>query len=284
MFGRIVQPRRGARRNTNQFAPAPVSGAKLLFNAPLRWNADAITAGGVNVIEVPTKESVDAVRTFDNWQDGFVTDATANTGRMEAKGILIEGSNKQNLIRTEEIDNAAWSKSFTTISADQTAAPDGQTTADSMLETTDNGIHQIFRAQSITSGVSYVTSVLLKKDVRIRVRITLSASRFPGAPQITVNVDTGTIVASQDTDDEDIDDFGNGWFRVWFTATASSTGDSTTALRLQEDDGTESYVGVVTSGMFIWGANQGDASKFLTSYTPAIAATVTGAADSLEYA
>ena len=69
--------------------------------------------------------------------DGLVT-------LVEATAYDPSVSNK--LIRSEELDNAGWGKSGATITANATLAPDGTTTADTVVET---GTHRGFGAEAI---------------------------------------------------------------------------------------------------------------------------------------
>jgi hypothetical protein len=52
----------------------------------------------------------------------------------ESKGFLIEEQRTNLLTYSEQFDNAAWTKGNTTISANAATAPDGQTTADKLVE------------------------------------------------------------------------------------------------------------------------------------------------------
>ena len=57
------------------------------------------------------------------------------------------------LTYSEQFDNAAWSKTNTTITANSTAAPDGTLTADTLTSGAANGyLYQSFSAAASTNG------------------------------------------------------------------------------------------------------------------------------------
>jgi len=167
-------------------------------------------------------------------------------------GIEPFGGRRNLLVRTEEFDNAAWSKTAATVTANAIAAPDLTITADKLVETATLNNHRVF--QGITTATNpYTCTAYFKKGERdwayIRLDDSTSVSRhawFNLASGAVGTVETG-LTAS-------ITLLGDGWYRCQATITAALAGTSNILFGIAPSDNTTSYTGDGTSGIFIWGA------------------------------
>lgn len=202
----------------------------------------------------------------------------------QSLGLLIEES-RTNLCLQSEDFGTTWVNAATTTSPNTTVAPDGNTTADSILETAATSVHQT--NQSLTkaaSAITYTASVLVKGSLGrdyIELEISDGAGNFASSVfdlvnlVETVNGSTGTAVWVAST----IKDVGNGWRRASVTIT-TSTGTDLQFKIYCNSDGTirDSYLGDITKGLVLWGA-QVEEGSFPTSYIPTTTAQVVRAAD-----
>lgn len=101
---------------------------------------------------------------------GTLQTAASNTPRFDydptthaAKGILIEESRTNLLIRSAEIENATWTKSNSTIAANITIAPDGLTSADKIVENVDVGLTHAVQQMVAASASTYYTTTFLPR-------------------------------------------------------------------------------------------------------------------------
>jgi hypothetical protein len=198
----------------------------------------------------------------------------------ESLGLLVEEQRTNLFERSEEFDNAYWTKTRSSITANTIVAPDGTLTGDKVVEdTTADNTHQITRSISYTSGTAYTYSFFAKAGERTRVAFQFPSAAFTNPINITFNLSDGSVVAVGTGGTASIVSVGNGWFRCIGTATATITASVNTAWVRLVDTGTNaSYTGDGYSGIFIWGA-QLEAGAFPTSYIPTVAATVTRNAD-----
>jgi hypothetical protein len=154
---------------------------------------------------------------------------------------------------SEQFDNAVWSKFNTTITANSTTAPDGTTTADSLIENTANSIHSMDGSLFSFTG-NFTSSVYLKANGRNFVRVYVT--------QVSPNVNytslfdlsLGTIVSTDSGVTSTITSVGNGWYRCTVSALTVGTQVRIT-VGLQNSTGAiVAYTGDGTSGCYIWGA------------------------------
>jgi hypothetical protein len=197
------------------------------------------------------------------------------------KGLLIEEQRTNLLTYSSELENTAWIKLNTTVSANTTTAPDGTSAADTLIATTINAEHVIDESFSVIAGTTYTMSGYVKAAglTSIGLRFT-NASLWPldGSPQVSFNLVTKTMtVISGQPSAYTITEVNNGWFRIAVSATCAVSGIA--GARFQLVSGLSNvFLGDGSSGSYIWGA-QLEAGAFPTSYIPTTSATVTRAAD-----
>ena len=134
------------------------------------------------------------------------------------------------LTYSEQFDNAIWVKSGTTIAANATTAPDGLSTADSLIEDTALlTTHTIARPGSASvDKITPVTfSIYVKAVNRTRLRLRVNyysgntvAGIFNLADSSTSAVSSGLGVATG----SNISNLDNGWFRCSVSGYSTSAG------------------------------------------------------------
>lgn len=189
--------------------------------------------------------------------DGLLKTAGINQPRFEydpitrqPKGLLIEESRTNLLTYSEQFDNAIWAKIGTTIVANNTIAPDGSLTADTITFSSGGYIYQTIYP-TFSAGTAYTFSIYTKNSVR--------ALTWGGATPAGTDVWSVTSV-------------GNGWYRQSLTRTFTNAGTGAIVQALMNDvyQGTGSFV--------YWGA-QLEQGAFPTSYIPTTSAQVTRSYD-----
>ena len=212
--------------------------------------------------------------------NGLIQTAAINAPRFDydpvtlaAKGLLIEEQRTNLALYSEQFDNAAWTKSAVTITANATAAPDGTSTADKLTPDVTLATH--FAGQTVTTtAVAHTYSAYLKAG-GYSWAILYAAGVNQGVYFDLANGVVGSSFIGAPTSSS-ITPVGNGWYRCSITFTAT-TG---TAARVYASSANtvSTFAGDGTSGIFVYGA-QLEAGAFATSYIPTVASTVTRSAD-----
>ena len=193
----------------------------------------------------------------------------------ESLGLLIEESRTNLVTYSSQFDNAAWTKSQSSITADTIVAPDGTLTGDKLVENTAaTAQHYTYQLGKTITATSNTASVYLKAGERTSVYFVIYDGSNLGA---TFNLTSGTITSTDSGVTSSITSVGNGWYRCIITRTTSASANGGMSI-LPVVAGSTSYTGDGFSGVFIWGA-QLEAGAFATSYIPTVASQVTRAAD-----
>lgn len=172
--------------------------------------------------------------------------------------FIIEQQRANYHLYSEEIDNAAYSKSDVSVSADAITSPDGTTNADEC--TTTSNFAQMYQSISVLANKNYTWSFYVKRGTMTDV----------GQQIFNMNGDgdygTGGKYYSQTT--------ASGWSRVSFTFTTGSNGGTTRFYPINASG--------VTGTIYLWGfqlelngSSGGDAGLQATSYIPTTSAFVT---------
>lgn len=219
---------------------------------------------------------------------GVLTSAGVNVPRFHYRAsdsacmLLVEAAATNVLLRSEEVDNAAWTKTALTVTANALASPDSNVTADKLVETAANSNHVATQAAALADNVTMAGSMFVKAAERSQVVLSLlnkAGVEFGALFDLAANTVTAFGGMSAPASMA-ITDYGNGWYRCELTAN-TGTGGSTPRLGCYLAlAGSITYLGVLLSGLYAWGG-QLEASARATSYIVTAGATATRAADTI---
>jgi hypothetical protein len=192
---------------------------------------------------------------------------------LACKGLLIEESRTNLILRSENFANASWVKSGGSISSVANVEPDGSANSELFSEDGTTGAHRIFQSFVGTIGTVYTLSVFLKFNGRAEV--SLENRSITGNPTAIFNIQNGTIGFVSAGLTATIQAYPNGWYRCSITGTATMAGGNCLIAGYSV---TGVYIGLNGPAFYIYGA-QVEAGSFLTSYIPTVASSVVRSAD-----
>ena len=224
--------------------------------------------------------------------DGLIQSAAINQARFDhdpvtlaCRGLLIEESRTNAMLRSQDFSNVAWTKTNSTVSGTLYTDPSGTSTANELVEDILLATHTCQQsAGTATIGTTYTFSVFVKRKDTSNQFLLIGASGLVSASFMSVNLTNGVTATGIGSPAAPINvsstAYPNGWYRVQFSVVATSAAAITLDIRLSRDGtwANRSYLGDGVQSSLIWGA-QVEAGAFPTSYIPTTTASVVRSAD-----
>jgi hypothetical protein len=194
-------------------------------------------------------------------------------------GLLMEQQSTNLVTYSSQFDNAAWTKSNSSVTADTIIAPDGTLTGDKWIPTTTGTIStsRLYEQITVSSGTVYTTTVYVKYSGRrwvfMAVNDTSSSIYYCWFDVLNgvVGTKAGSVTSTS------ITPVGNNWYRISATYTAS-VATNYFYISSSDADNSTTVTADGVSGVYVWGA-QLEALAFPTSYIPTTTSQVTRAQD-----
>jgi hypothetical protein len=207
--------------------------------------------------------------------DGTLTNFASGALRRGDRGVLIEGARTNLNLQSQTLDNAAWTPTDATITANATTAPDDTLTADKLVESATTAQHFIQPTSTYAATTTPGTaSFFAKAGERSVLRVYCFACN-----NLTffVNLTTGAVTNQSGGTSAVVTtkELGSGWWRIVFSDTLTNT-NMRWATSVIQTAGTSSYAGDGTSGIYLWGY-QFEQAGFVSSYIPTTSSSATRA-------
>ena len=207
--------------------------------------------------------------------DPRVTFTRASSATYVGSDGLIKSAVTNLVLRSEEFDNASWTKNnvqaFGSGSvANATIAPNGTLTADKIVENTATAQHMVYQNTTPEIGKAYVLTFYAKAAERIFVTAAFSGGGLPSDCRFGVNLSTGEIVSGSTSGSPELTQvtpIGDGWYRIALIKTIPAASGLQPRILMSTNGTTQSYLGDGTSGLYLWGA-QLEQSATVGEYIP----------------
>ena len=234
---------------------------------------------------------------------GIVQGAAANTLRDRhydamRRTTLFEETRANLILQSEDLrtngegnPTVAWTAVNTTLTADATTAPDGAVTADKVVETATTAVHSRLQTVTITAGRIVVVSGFFKAAERSQFFLNIfnGADGLNGAfdtagsgTATPINVGAGVVKLIRLVAVPGLP----GWWYFWISGIVNAGATAIACEFALRKAGTNSYLGTLTEGAYLWGCQAEQVSVVSGSgqcapafYIPTTTATVTRTGD-----
>jgi hypothetical protein len=200
---------------------------------------------------------------------------TRTTTATYYNGVTTAKAEENLLLQSQAFNEAVWTKQSVglPITPNTEVAPNGTTTAESIILSVGAGIHAVIQTASAFSG-GRVASLFVKAGTHPYVQIAFNGDSTPWA-NFDVTSGSGAVGSTGSNQTASIVDAGNGWYRcIVYTTSTTATNfyvtfvDSSTSVRLQN------WTALGTETIFVWGA-QLEQRSAVTAYTPTTTQPIT---------
>lgn len=215
---------------------------------------------------------------------GVLVPFANNVPRITDLGLLVEEGRTNLHLRSQEFDNAAWTKTAVTLTADDAVAPDGTQTADKILET-NTTTSAILNALALTvvSASTYTITRYIKRNASVRwVRLLAGDSAAGNTARAWFDIENGVVGSTATTGSgwsvastPQIESLSNGFYRIIFSVVTSGT---SMIVQINSADADGSATRNSNASYWLWGA-QAELGAFATSYIPTTTVAIARAAD-----
>ena len=159
------------------------------------------------------------------------------------------------LLQSQTFDDVTWSKIGVSVSGaaiNSTIAPDGTSTADSLVEDGTTGNHWLFQTPTGTTAATNTFSCYIKAGSRTWAGLRMSVTG-PSIVYAWFNLATGTTGTVNAGLTASITSVGNGWYRCSVTGVLATA--TPTVVFAADADNSNLYAGVNGStALYLWGA------------------------------
>jgi len=163
------------------------------------------------------------------------------------------------LTKTEQFDDAVWSKINATVTANAAIDPNGNLNADKIISTASTGYHAISCGISVLIGTAYTYSVYAKSSEYTKIYLSDGANAQAACAFDLQTATAGAPIGNATGKSATITSIANGWYRCSLTFTASFTTLNPSAIGYPVGSTLDAYgvqyTGDGTSGAYIWGAD-----------------------------
>ena len=222
-------------------------------------------------------------------KDGLIETITDDYPRLDwlnsdCPSLVIETLRTNRQIRSEEIDNAAWTKTATTVTANQIISPTGELNADKLIRTSTSANYiSDASAKSSSAQLDITTSVFVKQGEGDFFGFRSQGSypnRGEAIYQFSTNTLTTIVAGSNYTVvTSSVENYGNGWYRLSATFNTDAASTVTTLFSPRATTGTVDGTDTSTTAFaYVWGI-QVEEGNSLSSYIKTTSAAITREAD-----
>ena len=186
----------------------------------------------------------------------YIDDGFFYTGSLQDKltKLVTDPIVINKIIRSQELDHAAWDTNLITVVANDITAPDGTLTADKVVSESGTGNKDVEPDTTITLTANDVTTLSCYIKATGRQWVRIAAQVTGGAFVINwFDILNGVIGTTDAAVTSRITDEGDGWFRCSITWDIGTQTSNRHIISITSDDNVLTDTGDGAAGIYLWG-------------------------------
>jgi len=221
-------------------------------------------------------------------KDGLIEEVANDVPRLDwynsnCPSLLLEPQRTNLVLYSEEFSGTNWTTVNTSLTSNTVISPDGTMSANTLQRTSTSASYRAHNIGKSASAITYTTSTFVKQGSDNYFAMRAQGS-YPQRVDIRFRFDTEQIYYANAISafvllDYGVVNYGNGWYRIYFTYTTDTHTNLSITFSPRESDGNiDSSDTSLTSFAYVWGA-QTEQGNYLTSYIKTEASTETRLVD-----
>jgi len=222
-------------------------------------------------------------------KDGLIEELTVDdTPRLDwlnsnCPSLKLEPQRTNLVLYSEQFSGTNWITVNTSLTSNTVISPNGTMSADTLQRTSTSASYRGHNISKSASAITYTTSAFVKQGSDNYFSMRAQGS-YPQRVDIRFRFDTQQIYYTNDVSafvllDYGVENYGNGWYRIYFTYTTDThTNLSITFSPRATDGNIDGSDTSTTSFAYVWGA-QTEQGNYRTSYIKTEGSTSTRLVD-----
>ncbi len=198
--------------------------------------------------------------------------------------LYLEGARTNSIIQSQDLSNASWTKTASTIGTGN-SDPAGGTTACKVQEDNMNATHLITQNMAGTTDNTAQTITFFAKAQERSIVAIETRTKANAFQDSWINLTTGAVGTKNANHTITTQAFPNSWWKITVVMASIGSGATTPYILLcpSTTDGTLAYLGTTGNGILVWGIQWEIDKNFASSYIPTTTVAVTRNADALSF-
>lgn len=208
-------------------------------------------------------------------KDGLIEEVANDVPRLDwynsnCPSLLLEPQRTNLVLYSEQFSGANWITVNTSLTSNTVISPDGTMTANTLQRTSTSASYRGHNISKSASAITYTTSAFVKQGSDNYFSMRAQGS-YPQRVDIRFRFDTEEIYYANAVSafvllDYGVENYGNGWYRIYFTYTTDTNTQLGITFSPRATDGNiDGSDTSTTSFAYVWGA-QTEQGNYRTSY------------------
>lgn len=214
--------------------------------------ADLVTESGGKWTSAHKLNGVASIYVRQEWQSDYFAQIGMGSWSAIGRWRRVYDPRENLLLQSGGLSVAPWTLASASIVANATTAPDGTNTGSKLTESASTSTHYVYQSSANFPAGNIKFSCYVKAAERTQAVVRIFT---PATAYAYIDLTAGVVAFETGMSSPTVvEPAGNGWYRVTVSSTLAATGVVMVGV-MTAISGNNTYLGVVGSGVYVWGAS-----------------------------